>query len=130
MIEKDDTVAGEAGAVNGFVYDGGLRSGGDDGFGGCIDQRMAQFFGAIAGIDRADDTADGQGTPDQRGQVNGIRGEDDEHVAGLPGPFELEVVAEVEGALADLLEGEAAVGERVDEEGCMGLELLISGMMR
>lgn len=42
------------------------------------------------------------------------------------------MVAEVEGALADLLESEAAVGEGVDEEGCWMLELrkVISGMMR
>lgn len=125
-------VAGEAHAIDSFVYNWGLRSGGNDGFGAGIGQRMMQFLGAIAGIHRADDTADGQGTPDQRGEVNGIWGEDDQHVAGLPGPLGLEVVAEVEGALADLLEGEAAVGEGVDEEGCWMLELrkVISGMMR
>lgn len=101
-----------------FVYDGGLGGGSDDGFGGCIGQRMTQFLGAIARVHRADDTAAGEGAPDDRGDVNGIRGKDDEHVAGLPGELGLEVVGEAEGALADLVEGEVAVGEGVDEEGC------------
>lgn len=82
----------------------------------CIFQRVQQLLGAVTGVHRADDTADSQCTPDQRREVDGVRGEGGKDIAILPVPFATQRVAESQGLLANLAIVQRAAALDVSEE--------------
>lgn len=116
IVDNYHTTRADCGALRGLASNWRLRFLGDNGFGLGIFQRMEELIGLVVWVDRADNTADRESSPDDGRQVDGVGGEHGEDVPFLPGPSLSQRLPKVQSQLPNVSVGITPLGFSVSEE--------------